>query len=298
MTITFKGTQGSGANKHEGRGGWKISDYATVGRTFYRFDLTGLASNPGVGDIYSSNGSQFTVREVNITAGTGYFSTERTTGSTTPTAGPSTLTKVSGVGPASISYNTTSVATGNPLWDGTVVNYSHYLIANSIVMNSGDWFTIHLGINDVFGFTDDGSLLATINTMVIQLRAILTSVHTAVSGIRCGIMIAIPPAISQDGFGYSYLTGQTLKRYYKNIQAWQMRLIAEFSNSTEETAGNYLIPFCCVLDRTYNMQKALYAANDCNSADQVSMQTNGVHPAPGGYDQIGIQQKAVIKYYA
>ena len=48
MGVTLLGTRGSGSNKHEGRGGWTISDYATAGRTFYSFTVSGVTVSPQI----------------------------------------------------------------------------------------------------------------------------------------------------------------------------------------------------------------------------------------------------------
>lgn len=298
MTVTFKGTQGTGSNKHEGRSGWKIQYFATVGVTFYKYVVSGITTPPAIGAVYSDGTNSFTVREVNITSGSGYISADKLSGAgTSPASG--TLTNVSGIGDATITYSSWSTTAGNPFWNNSTsqLDFSNYLTTNSITMASSDWVFIHLGINDVFGYTDDATLATQISTMVTQLRALITNMRSAVAGLRTALCITIMPTISQDGFGANYTTGQTLMRYLQNIKTWQKRMITEFDNDTERTAGNYLIAWNAVIDRENNMQKSSVDANARNTT-QITTYTNGVHPAQSGYDQMGDELWAFLKYMA
>lgn len=296
MTVTFKGTKGSGANKHEGISGWKIEYFAGPGITYYKYTLSGVTVSPGIGSYYSDGTNTFQTMEVNLTDGSGYVSMMRMSGSGT-SASSGTLTKISGTGDATITYSEWVTSPSNPFWNESAdsLDFANYLTANSITMTSGDWVFISLGINDVFSYTDSALLATQINTMVTNLRAIMTNMHSAVSGLRIAICIEIPPTISQDGFGANYGSGQTLYQYSQNIKTWQKREIAEFDNDTERTAGNFLIPWNAVVDRENNMQKSTRNANARNST-QIETYTNGVHPAQSGYDQMGDQLWAFLKY--
>lgn len=296
MTVAFNGTQGSGSNKHEGRSGWTISDFSTVGRTFYKYTVSGVTTAPGIGSVYSDGTNQFTVKEINITSGSGYFSFERTLGTGTSSASGS-LSKIAGTGDVAISYSAWSTTPGNPFWVSGSLNFGAYLTNNSITLSSSDWVFIHLGINDVTNYTDDLLLASQINTMITQLRTLITNMRSGISGLRVAICITIMPTISQDGFGANYGNGQTLYRHLINIKAWQKRLITEFDNATERTAGNYLIAWNSIVDRENNMQKANVNANARNTT-QINTYTNGVHPAQSGYDQMGDQLWAFLKYMA
>jgi lysophospholipase L1-like esterase len=297
MTVTFKGTQGDSI-KQEGRSGWKISDFVTVGRTLYKYVVSGITIPPGIGTIYSDGTNQFTISEINITEGSGYFTASRTSGTGTSTSS-GTLTKISGTGDDSITYSSTSSISGNPFWNDSTseLDFAGYLTDNSITMASGDWIFIHLGINDVFNQTSDSALLPLIDTMVTQLRALITNMRSAVSGLRVALCITIMPTPSQDGFGANYTTGQSLYRYLQNIRTWQKRMITEFDNDTERIAGNYLIAWNAVVDRDNNMTISTTNANARNTT-QITTYTNGVHPAQSGYDQMGDQLWAFLKYMA
>ena len=83
MNINLIGTRGSQWVKHEGRGGWTTADYYGRERLLYIFDVTGMNINPSIGAVYSSGKVNFTVTEVNISAGKGYISC---TGNQAPSA--------------------------------------------------------------------------------------------------------------------------------------------------------------------------------------------------------------------
>jgi lysophospholipase L1-like esterase len=295
MTLTFKGTQGSGANKHEGHSGWKISDFATQGRVNYHFIVSGVTVAPLVSDYYSVGGFTFYVTVVSVTSGSGYIEGFVTSGTGTPAASGA-ITRVSGSGDTSISYSSYTTNYLNPFWNGSL-NFANYLSTNSITLTSNDWVFIHLGINDVFNYYDDTSLGTYIDSMVSNLRTLITNMRSAVSGLRIALCVTIMPTISQDGFGHDYSSGQTLIRYITNVQTWQKRMISEFDNDTERTAGNYLIPWNAIIDRENNMQQALINANARNTT-QILTYTNSVHPAQSGYDQMGDQLWAFLKYMA
>lgn len=296
--LTFIGTQGTAPNNHEGYGGWAISSFATAGVAFYKFDVTDIVTPPAILSIYTDGTNQFTVREINITEGNGYFSAQRTAGSGVP-SGSGILTNVSGEGDTTINFTSVETVPGNPFWDATnsKLDFAGYLADHGFTMASGDWVIIHLGINDVFGYTDDDSVISSLDGKMINLRNIISNMRSAVSGLRVGICVTIPPS-SQDGFAYNYTTGQTLYRYMRNLKFLQQRYISEFDNDTDRATGNYLIPWNAILDRVNNMQKTLHTVNARNTDDKVTMNTNGVHPAPSGYYQMGDQLWCFLKYMA
>lgn len=298
MHLTLIGTQGTGSNKHEGRGGWTVNDYATAGRTFYRFNLTGVTTAPGLGSVYSHNSSQYTVREVNMTGGTGYISCERTSGSTAALVS-GTLTRLSGTGDTTLTFGSTSTVPGNPFWNAgtSLFDFSNYLTTNSFTMASGDWVFVHLGINDVFSITDDTALVSTITTMLSQLDTIITNIRTAVSGIRIGIFLTIPPASNQDAFGYNYGNGQTRHRYIENNSVLVNNLIAHFDTAGNKNNNIYVVPVHLNIDTENNFQTTSSNANARNTT-QVTRQSNAVHPALSGYQQIADVVFATLKNFA
>jgi lysophospholipase L1-like esterase len=242
--------------------------------------------------VYSDGTRQYTVREINITEGAGYINTERTSGSgSSPASG--SLTKISGVGDATLTYSSWTTDAGNPFWNAGALDFANYLTSNSLSMSADDWVFIHLGINDVFSSTSVGAQ----TTMIDRLRALITNMQSAVSGLRVAICVTIPPTISQDGFGANYSNGQTLAGYLANINMWQQRLVDEFDNTASRVSEIYLIPWNGIIDREYNFPQSQVDANSRNTT-QITTWTNGVHPAQSGYNQMGDQLRAFIKYHA
>ena len=236
MGVTMIGTRGTAPNKHEGRGGWKISDYATVGRTFYSFTVSGVVTSPLINStVYTNNSSTFTVQEVDITAGSGTIICERTAGTNAPSAS-GTLTKSSGTGDATISFSASGTVSGNPFWIGGALNYAQYLTNNSLA--TPDWVLIHLGINDVFNYVSDATVIAAATAAFANLDLLITSIKAAGAGVKVGLMIPTPPA-SQDGFAASYGTGQPAWRDKRNIMLWAQELITKYTG--QEASRIYLV---------------------------------------------------------
>ncbi len=294
MKLILVGTKGNPPMQHEGRSGYRIADYSGAGRTLFQFNVADLGQPPAVGSVWETNGSGFTVDEVNMTGASGYFRCRRTSGTHDPTDN-GVLTSVSVPARSSVGYNSYSVESGNPMWNGHQLSYSYYLSQAGISMSAGDWFTMHLGINDMFPHTTTKELMPAVVRAVEKVRLISANVRTSIPGIRCLVMVPIPPSISQDAFGENYANGQTLAHYWKNITAFQKALIDVFDNDQERDAGNYLLPYNAVVDREHNFPFVIQHANGRSTA-QIRVWTNGVHPSPSGYNQMGDQLRAFLKY--
>jgi lysophospholipase L1-like esterase len=290
MAVSFIGTRGTAPNKHEGRGGWKISDYATVGRTFYSFTVSGIVTTPAINStVYTNNGSTFLVQETAITAGSGTIICERTVGTNAPSAS-GTLTKSSGTGDATISFSAYSTVSGNPFWISGALNYPQYLVNNSLA--TPDWVLIHLGINDAFSYTTDATVIAAATAAFANLDLLITSIKAAGAGVKVGLMIPTPPA-GQDGFGAGYGTGQTAWRDKRNIMLWAKELITKYTG--QEANRIYLVPTNTALDTENGYPLAASAPVNSRSSVMVQRQSNGVHPDTGGYQQIGDALWAFLK---
>lgn len=185
-----------------------------------------------------------------------------------------------------------TVRTGSPFSFAGAFNFASYLSAQSITMASGDWVLINLGINDIFGATDDTTLQATLSTMATQLAAWITSIKAAVSGIRIGICVTIPPSGSQDAFGVNYTSVQTLRRYEQNLRLWRDTILA--NNDSTVASNVYVIPYHVALDRVNNFGTSPVALNFRNSTTY-NQPNNGVHPANTGYWQLADILRSYLK---
>jgi len=75
------------------------------------FTVSGITNEPGPGDIYSNNSSEFTILSKSIASGAGTLVCARTSGTNDPLAS-GTLTKVSGEGDATISFSEWKISLG------------------------------------------------------------------------------------------------------------------------------------------------------------------------------------------
>jgi len=284
MNINLIGTRGTGANKHEGRGGWTINDYATVGRTFYLFTVSGVTVSPQINSTdYTNNGSTFRVQEISLSGGSGTLLCERTTGSNAPSAS-GTLTKSNaGLGDATIAFSASATASGNPFWISGALNFPQYLTNNSLA--TPDYVFIMLGTNDIFGQTADAAAIVVADAALTTLDSLITSIKAVNGSIR--VVLIPPPCVSysQDAFATSYGVGQTRWRAKRNMLLFTKQMVSKYAN--QEASRIYLSAASANLDTVNNMQTAASAPVNSRSTINVTRQNNGVHPAASGYQQIG-----------
>ncbi len=290
--MTFLGTRGIAPNKHEGRGGWKFSQYAgDGGQSTYQFNLNGIDEAPGSASVYTDGRSEFTISEINITAGKGYIAGRRSKGTESP-SGNGILTKISGAGASSIPYTNSVMTAANPFWNLKTerLDFRKYLSDHAYTMSKDDLITVHLGINDVFLENSQAkldSIKADFNKMVAEFRSVIPN-------INIGLCITIPPSISQDAFAVSYASGQTLKGYMENYKQLVDFLLTNYDTPEMRASRIYCIGFNYSIDRTNNFYKTTIKANS-RSTQMIETWGNGVHPDNSGYYQMGDALYVFIK---
>ena len=290
--IQLIGTRGTGVNRHEGRGGWTVADYASSGRIYYQFTVSGVSEMPAINSAtYTSGGSTFMVQEVAISGGSGTILCNLISGSAP--SGSGTLTKSnSAKGDATIAFSAASAASGNPFWFNNALNFSTYLSANSL--SAPDIVLIHLGINDSFSAVYDYAVDFVTLTAFPRIAALIASIKAVNSSVKIGIC-APPTYASQDAFGGNYGCGTTGWRAKRNIVQWNKKLYAYFGN--KETDNIFIVPTGINLDVENNFPTSNIAANSQNPT-LVNVQTNAIHPAESGYKQMGDSIFAFIKAVA
>ncbi len=294
MGVTLLGTQGTAPNRHEGRGGWTINDYTTVGRTYYTFTVSGVATPPAINSTeYSHNGSVYRVQAVSLSGGAGTITCSVTSGGAPLAAG--TLAKSNGgAGDANIIFSASAAVSGNPFWDGSAVNFQAYLTATG--QAAPNWVAIALGINDCFGQADDAACSSLADSSFAKLDVLIASIKAASATTKIALLIPSPPSFDADSFGASYATGQTKWRYKRNILIWSRQLIAKYAG--QEASRVYVVPSNTALDTVNNMSTGTIAAVNSRSAVTRARQNNGVHPGTSGYQQIADAFWAFLKFYA
>lgn len=297
MLITYKGTQPTpGGNFMEARGGWQWSDFTTVGRTFYKFIVSGITIPPALNAAYTNNSSTFVAREINLSGGSGYVSYERTVGTNAPLAS-GTLTKSSGTGDATITYSSVTTVPGNPLWNGTLgrMDIPGYLSTYSISMSTGDWWTWQLGTNDVFSYTDTATLNTKIAAVLISIDTMINAIHAGAAGTKIALVLPNPPA-NQDAAGSNYTAGQTAWRFEDNIKRYMKAVLAKYDNSTYQGNGVYVLGGNTNIDTKNNMQFSVQKVN-ARSTETYVRQINLVHPDLSGYAQFSDTYYALFKWF-
>lgn len=294
MGVTLLGTQGTAPNRHEGRGGWTINDYTTVGRTYYTFTVSGVVAPPAINSTeYSHNGSVYRVQAVSLSGGAGTITCSVTSGGAPLATGA--LTKSNGgAGDATINFTASAPVSGNPFWDGSAVNFQAYLTTTG--QAAPNWVAIALGINDCFGQTDDAACSALADASFVKLDALIASIKAASATTKIALLLPSPPSYEADSFGASYATGQTKWRYKRNILIWSRQLIAKYAG--QEANRIYIVPSNTALDTVNNMSTGTVAAVNSRSAVTKARQNNGVHPGTPGYQQIADTFWAFLKFYA
>lgn len=291
MKVNLIGTRGTGLNKHEGRGGWTINDYTTAGRTYFLFTVSGIVTAPAINStVYTYNGGEFTVQEVNLSDGSGTLLCSYT--GLAPSNGSSgTLTKKDGamVGDSTIPFSNVQSQSGNPFWNGSAITFSNYLGVNSLA--TPDVVFIQLGVNDTFGFTSDQAVIDFCATAFTKLDTLINSIKAVNSSIK--VVVCAPPVYaSQDAFGENYACGQTAWRAKRNIVTYNKKLYERYSNSEANLV--YVNGSGTAMDTLNNFPYTVRPVNAFNT-DTVYMQTNAVHPAKPGYQQIGVSWFAAAK---
>ncbi|TGE81371.1 hypothetical protein C7Y70_13265 [Pseudoalteromonas sp. KS88] len=296
MNITTIGTIGSGDVKHEGRGGWRVDDYTTAGREFFRFNVTGLTVEPYINSTqYAHNNSVYRVQENHLTNGDGYLILERKSGTDEPISSGN-LVKDSGIGDDNIGFDSWSRVSGNPFWNDSTqrVDFSAYLAENALTIGTDDWVFIHLGINDVFGQTSDEGATSLALANVTKLNLLIDNIHSYNPNIRIAVMVTIPPCKGQSAFGFNYSSGQTRARYKRNILIYNQVMVNAYKDS--EGSDVFLCPVQYTIDPVHGFPSSTTDVSS-RSSEKVFRNTNSVHPNESGYYQMADEIWAFLKYW-
>lgn len=300
MNVQFIGTRGAIDTRHEGRSGWTWNDYYGIGRVLYVVNVTGLSEPPIPNTVYTQGGVNYTVVEVNITGGNGYFSVNQTSGATRPLSATGTLTKVSGTGASTITYASSSTSSSNPFYNPSTSKFDigYYLTQTSQSLSDGDIIAFQLGINDMFSTADQSDANARLAELIPKMEYIFNNINSYNPNIRIALVVTFPPA-SQDAFGANYNLGQNYETYVKiGLASLQERIVEVFDTDAWLAKKLYLIPAHLHLDTDYNFPSIDVAPNSRYTGNKtVNMQNNAVHPNADGYMQIAEMVAGLIKYF-
>jgi len=157
-----------------------------------------------------------------------------------------------------------------------------------------DFITVQLGVNDIFHANDSNGGK--------RIEAILADADKLLAGLRkdapdavIGVGLVTPGAITQDAFGSNYNCGQTGWQYRKNQHRLNAAMLKKFAAYPDKKV--FLIPTCTNLDTENNFPSRQEPRSANTPKALVNRQSNGVHPAGSGYEQIGDTFYCWMKYH-
>lgn len=145
-----------------------------------------------------------------------------------------------------------------------------------------DVVTIFLGPNDIFN-NNDQTIEGSIDDMLQNLDLLIEMIRRNNEVSKIALMLAVPPAATQDAFGANYGSGNTRWQYKRNQHRLLERMIEKYSK--QEPQRLYLVPTHINLDCLHNYPAATLPPN-ANTETPIARLNNGVHPAQSGYHQI------------
>lgn len=299
LSLNFVGKMTTlGGNKIQAIGGYAWADYATFGQTFYSLTVSGVSVNPSVGATYSTNGSVFIVRYINISSGSGTLQVSRTSGVTTPVSVGGVLTKTTGTGDASVSFSLSSNVSGNPFWNNSTskIDLGNYLTINSITLNANDWITFELGVNDMISYTDTVSASNYVRTSIFTyVDSIIAQFRRDVPGIRIGILMPAPP-FSQDGFGVRFNNSQTAWRHRINLDIYYKNMLSKYDTPAMQASGTYVLGLGNSIDIVNNTNIVPTPVNARNKTTYMR-NVDPLHPLSSGYAQYADCYYSFLKWF-
>lgn len=218
--ISFCGLMTKKGAGYCGFGGWSWGSYISHGKTAIRFTISGVSVEPEYGSVYSNNGKNFTVQEVNITSGAGTILCTITNSSDRPTAS-GTLTKISGNGDSEISFSAYTEDSVNPFWDTTNNKFSFVPYANLYCNGTIDVVYTLLSWNGLDAWKDNWS------SVLSSMATFASTLHTEFPNAKLRILgMQVPPVLGSMGYADSYGMIQTILSMNKAYQ--------EFANDNSE----------------------------------------------------------------
>ena len=270
--LKFIGTKTNNGTNYEGYGGWRFTSYLSENKSSEFMNIYGNfdKTNEDQHSIYQDvTGTQWKLETI---------SNEKIKIIRVDSSGElqesGTLTWVSGgVHQTDIDYTRCEMAPGNPFWDegSGKNNFSAY--AARMGVTSIDYVYILLGWNS----TED-----TEEQYKQFVRDFLNDIFESFPDCKISLLgLEVP---SRDGFGNNYGISWV---YFEKLQfVWKLQKWYQEISEEDVYAGKVeYVNISAQFDTEYNMQYAEQNANT-RSEQKIIVQTNGVHPAISGYNQI------------
>ena len=142
-----------------------------------------------------------------------------------------------------------------------------------------DVVSFQLGLNDFFG-AQDKNIAAVTAKSIANMEKLIAEFRKLKPAPEIMIFQHIPGA-NQDAFGQNYSSNQTSWQYRKNLDYYNRALLKK-----GEELKLHVIPVYMNIDTENNFPRKLQYVNEGNP-EKISRASNGVHPAPAGYCQMG-----------
>ncbi|NBW15555.1 MAG: SGNH/GDSL hydrolase family protein [Caulobacteraceae bacterium] len=192
---------------------------------------------------------------------------------------------VRGEGRSGWTVNQFATDATSPFVFSSAFNFGTYLSTNSITMASGDWVLFFLGTNDIAAAASDNEARVAAQTAIAQYRTMITSIRSAVSGVRIGICTIPTGSSSQDAFGTSYGAGQNRDQFQRNALIWNQEIARAFDDLGSVALNQYVIYLGAAVDPVSGYPTTSTAINARDSATY-NKPSDAVHPDPSGNWQI------------
>lgn len=258
--------------------GWAWSDYVTEGRgsSSFRFFLTDIAANVNVGNVYSNNGHQYTVTEINVIDNVLTILCEASSSSDTPSAS-GTLTLVDGTGDAEVTFTSSQQDSQNPLWDS--VNNTMTFVPFVEEYCGGQ-------LDVVYTLLEGNQLFIDIEQTVAYIKTFLDTLHSEYPNCKVHILGSTYPSMElmMPGYGASGDYSDTYKVLCQKVAV--QKAFKAISEMTEYSGYVQFESLAVQFDSDYGYPIVLKNVNTRNSTIQEGYAGNTVHPAEVGYMQI------------
>lgn len=297
----FVGQRTSSGYKHEGYPGYSFGSFVTNASNYaYRIFDVPTGTNVSINDKYSTNGSQYTIKDIR-TEGLDNklrLRCERSSGSTEPNP-TGTLTKISGSSSSaeSIEYSAFEKESGNPFWDLETgqVNFTKYREKMGMSSNKFDLIIIMLGTNDCIGNIKD------MNNSLLNAKKLIETIFEDAGDYPTKVILQMTPPDANTISSWQVYSDSdgTIGRkmgYWTNL--WNLRklLYDEFTKSEWENKV-YLGQAALGLDRYYGFPNTKIKSSNRINIEEI-YHTNSVHPNNEGYQQLGdgyyLQAKGIL----
>ena len=152
-----------------------------------------------------------------------------------------------------------------------------------------DAVSFQLGLNDFFLCTDENIAEVTAKSLADMEK--LVNEFRKLKPAPAIFVFQHIPGSSQDGFGKSYGCLQSSWQYRKNLDYYNRALLKK-----RKEMNFYIVPAYMNIDTENNYPVEIQEVNDGNP-QTISRQSNGIHPAPAGYYQMGDTLYCILKAF-